>query len=72
MNVGVIRDVIAVVLQRRRIHRLQPQTVHAERRGVIEARGQPGKVADAVRVAIGERFDVKLIEDGVLVPERVG
>ena len=31
---------------------------------------RPLEVADAVAVAVGERLDVKLIDDGVLVPER--
>jgi allophanate hydrolase subunit 2 len=36
----------------------------------IELRGEPRKVPDAVAVAVGERLDVELIEDGVLIPER--
>ena len=72
MDVRVVGDVVPVVLERRGVHRLQPEAVDAERREVIELRRQPGKIADAVVVAVGERFDVELIENGVLVPERIG
>src|SRR5688572_6441596 len=71
MNTRIVGDVIPVVFERRRIHGLEPEAVHAERREVIQLGGEPGEIADAVAVAIGERLDVELIEDGVLVPERV-
>ena len=32
---------------------------------------EPGKVADAVVVAVAERLDVHLVDDRVLVPERI-
>jgi hypothetical protein len=32
---------------------------------------QPRKVTDPVRVAVEERADVRLVDDGVLVPEGV-
>ena len=38
---------------------------------VVELAGQPGEIADAVAVAVGERLDVKLIDDRVLEPELV-
>ena len=71
MDARVVRDVIPIVAERRGVHRLQPQAVHAERGEMIELRGQAGKVADAVAVAVGERLDVELVEDGVHVPERI-
>ena len=71
MDARVVRDVVPVVAERRRIHRLQPQAVHAERREVIELRGQAREITDAVAVAVGERLDVELIEDRVLVPQRI-
>ncbi len=72
MDARVIGDVVPVVLERRRVHRLEPETIHSERRDVIQLRREPSEIADAVAVAVGERLDVKLIEDGVLVPERIG
>ena len=71
MHVGVVGDVVAVVAQRRRIERQQPDRVDAELLDVVEPLGQPGEVADAVAVGVVERLDVHLIDDGVLVPERV-
>jgi hypothetical protein len=38
---------------------------------VIEFRRQAWEVANAVTVAVGELFDVELIEDRVLIPERI-
>ncbi len=71
MDARVVRDVVPVVAERRRVHRLQPQAVDAERGEVFELAGQAAEVADAVGVAVGKRLDVQLIEDRVLVPERV-
>src|SRR5439155_20469315 len=45
-----------------------PETVDAELGQVVEPLGQSGEVADAVAVAVHERLDVDLVEDGVLVP----
>lgn len=39
---------------------------------IVELLRQAGKVADAVIVAVGERLDVQLVDDGVLVPKLVG
>ena len=70
MHVAVIGDVVAVVLERRRIERQQPHRVDAELLDVIELRGEPAEVADAVAVRVEERLDVQLVDDRVLVPER--
>ena len=71
VDVLVIRDVVAVVAERRRVERQQPQRVDAEVLQVVELLGQPGEVADAVVRAVEERAHVRLVDDGVLVPERV-
>ena len=71
MDVGVVGDVVAVVAQRRRIERQQPERVDAQLLDVVEALRQSGEVADAVAVRVVERLDVHLVDDGVLVPERV-
>jgi hypothetical protein len=67
----VLRDVVAVVAQRRRIERQQPDRGDAERLDVVEPVHQPLEVAIAIRVAVAERLDVGLIDDRVLVPERI-
>ena len=71
MNVVVVGDVVAVVAERRRIERLQPDRRDAERLDVVELLRQPAEVADAVVVAVEESADVQLIDDRVAVPERV-
>ena len=63
-----VGDVVPVVAQRRGVHRQDPETVDAELGQVVEPLGQSGEVADAVAVAVHERLDVDLVEDGVLVP----
>ena len=72
IDVAVVGDVVAVVAARRGIERQQPQRGDAEILQIAELFGQPGKIADAVIVAVGKRLDVQLIDDGVLVPELVG
>jgi hypothetical protein len=71
MHVVVVGDVVAVVLERRRVERQQPERVDAEVLDVVELRGQSAEVADAVVVRVEERLDVQLIDDRVLVPERL-
>ena len=71
MHVVVVGDVVAVVAQRRRIERQQPDRVDAELLDVVELVGQPAEVADAVVVRVEERLDVQLVDDRVLVPERI-
>ena len=71
VHVGVVGDVVAIVAHRRRIERQQPERVDAELLDVVEALRQASEVADAVAVGVVERLDVHLIDDRVLVPERV-
>ena len=71
MDVPVVGDVVAVVLERRGEERQQPQAGDAEPLQVVELLRQAGEVADAVVVAVEERLDVRLVDDRVLVPERI-
>ena len=71
IDVAVVGDVVAVVAAGARIERQQPQRGDAEVVQVVEPLGQPGEIADAVAVAVGECLDVQLIDDGVLVPQPV-
>ena len=68
VHVVVVGDVVAVVPERAGIERQQPHRGHAQVLQVVELFGQPGEVADAVRVAVPERPDVQLIDDRVAVP----
>jgi len=69
---AVVGDVIAVVAARRGVERQQPQRGDAEVLQIIELFSQSSEIADAVIVAVGKGLDVKLIDDGILVPKLVG
>ena len=72
VHAPVVGDVVAVVFERRREERQDPQAGDAEPLQVIELLGDPREVADAVVVAVEERPDVRVVDDRVLVPERIG
>src|SRR4051812_43093796 len=72
IDCAVVGDVIAVVAAGGGVERQQPQRGDAELLQIIEFFGQAGEIADAIIVAVGKRLDVKLVDDGVLVPELVG
>jgi hypothetical protein len=69
MDAGVVRDVVAVVAERRRAEGEQPERRDPEVLQVVEASGEPAEVPDAVAVAVLERTNPQLVEDRVLVPE---
>ena len=71
MDRTIIGDVVAVVAQRRREKRHQPDSIDAQFLQVVELLRQAAEIADAVRVAIEKCADVDLVDDGVLVPELV-
>ena len=72
MHAEEVGDVVAAVLERRRVHRQQPDAVDPEPLEVLELLGQPAQVARAVAVAVVEPAQVDLVEDGPLEPQRVG
>ena len=65
-----IGDVVAVVAQRRRIERKDPDRRCAQFLHMVEPAHQSGEIADAVAVGVHERLDVQLIDDRVAVPVR--
>ena len=71
MNGGVIRDVVAVIAQRRRIKRQQPDGVGAQLLKIIEALRQPDKITDTVAIAVAKSAHVQLVNDRVFVPQVV-
>ena len=71
MHVLIVGNVVAVVLERRGIEGHQPDGVDPEVPDVVELGGQALEIADAIVVRIEERLDVELVDDRVLVPERV-
>ena len=72
MDAEEVRDVVAAVLERRGVHRQQPDAVDPEPLEVLELLGQPAQVARPVAVAVEEPADVDLVEDRPLEPQRVG
>ncbi len=71
VNAPVVRDVVPIVAERGGEERQQPEAVDPEVLQVVESGRQAGKVTDAVAVAVKERADVRLVNDRVLVPERI-
>ena len=71
LDVQVVGDVVAVVPLRRGVRRQQPQGGDPEILQVVELLDQAAEVADPIVVAVEEGLDVQLIQDRVLVPERV-
>jgi hypothetical protein len=67
----VLGDVVAIVAQRRRIERQYPERVDVERLDVVELLNQSRKITEAIAIAVAKCLDVGLVDDRVLVPERV-
>ena len=68
---AVVRDVVAVVTQRRRIERHHPDRRGAQLLDVVELLRDADEIADAVVGGIEEALDVQLVDDRVAVPLRV-
>ncbi len=71
VNVHVVGDVVAVVFAGRRTQGQQPDGRDAEVFDVVELGGEPCEIADAVPVRVVERARAELVDDRVLVPERI-
>ncbi len=71
MHIAVVGDIVAVVFQRRRIKRQQPYRIHPQALDVVELFRQALEVADAVAVAVAKRLHMDLVDDRVLVPQRI-
>ena len=71
MHVEIIRDVVTVIAQRRRIKRQQPDRGDAELVEIVELLDQPAKIPYPVAVAIVKGLNMQLVDDCVLVPERI-
>ena len=69
IHIQIVRDIVAVVAQRRGKERQQPQARDAQILQIIQLLHQPGKVADAVVVAVHECADVQFVDDRVLEPQ---
>ncbi len=61
IHVRVVADVVAAVVERRRVEGRQPDRVHAELRQVRQPPDEAGQVADPVTVGVGEASRVHLV-----------
>src|SRR5581483_3706879 len=68
MNVLVVGDVVAPVLVRGRVDRVEPEPGDTEPLEVVEPVDDPGEVADAVGVRVSVRARVDLVDHPVLPP----
>ena len=68
IDAEIVSDVVAVVTIGARIQRHQPHASSSEVGDVVNPLNEPGEVAAAVAIGIGERLDVKAVDDGVLPP----
>jgi hypothetical protein len=71
MDVRVVRNIVPVVLQGRGVERKEPEGVDSEILQVVQLPGEPPEVSHAVSVAVVEGPHVELVDDRVLVPERI-
>ena len=67
----VVRNVIPIVFERRRIERKQPQARNAEVFEVRQLLRQAGDIADAVAIAVVEGTYVYFVDECVFVPKGV-
>jgi hypothetical protein len=66
----IVGYIISIVPERRRIERQEPDRGNAKIFEIIQLAQQTLKISDAVIVGIAKGFDVQLIDDGFLEPER--
>src|SRR5204862_1816957 len=70
INVETIGDVVSVIPQRRRIEGQEPNGGNAELLEIIQLLHQAAEVAHPVAVSVAKCFDVPLVDDRVLIPNR--
>lgn len=68
MNRFVVRDVVAVIAQRGREERHEPDGVDAKFLDVIHTLREALEIAYAISIAVDEGAHMDLINDGVFVP----
>src|SRR5579862_8246826 len=71
MNRVIVRNVVAVIAQRGREERHQPDRIDPQLSQVIKLLFEPGKVANAIGIAVVKSANVHLINDCVFVPEGI-
>src|ERR1700675_3461758 len=69
MNRNVICYVVTVVPQWRGVKREKPDSSNPKLLQIVKPLRKADEVADAVRIAIAERADMELVDNGILIPE---
>ena len=72
VDLAIVGNVVATVVQRRAVPGVDPHRVDAELSEIPETRPHPGDVTGAVAIAVRERPHVDLVDDGMPPPLRVG
>ena len=68
---STVGDIVAIIAQRGGVERKKPNGGNAKLLQVVELLGEAGEIAHAVGIAVIEGADVKLVDNGVFVPEIV-
>ena len=68
----IVADVVAVIVVRRAVYRVQPHHIHAQALDVVQLFDDPFEVANAIPVGVFETAGVDLVNDGLFPPGVVG
>ena len=72
MHVLVVGDVIAIIAQGRGIKRQQPESRDPQILQIVQLLCQSWKIADPIAITVVEGPHVEFVDDGVLIPKRIG
>src|SRR5689334_8354615 len=71
INVEIIRNVVAIIAQRRRIKRQEPDRGCTQLGEIIELFNQPAEIPNSIAIAVVKGLNVQLVDDRILVPKRI-
>src|SRR4030095_3716397 len=69
VHIAVVRNIVAIITQRRGIERQEPEGRHAEITQIGQLLDKSLKITDAIAIAIIKGPHMQFVNDGVLVPE---
>ena len=70
IDVTVVADVIAHIVHRRGEKRRQPDRINAQRGDMLQPRGDPRQIADAIAIAVLKTARIDLIDHRTTPPFR--
>src|SRR5690606_16879535 len=68
VDVVEVRNIVPVVLQRRGVHRQEPDAIHTERLHVIQLLDDAAQIAMPVAIGVLVGADIQFVENGVVEP----